>query len=188
MTENELIHIFPNEMRGRFRIAAEKIHCIQEIHLRVLRPIQLVMLGGMIYITTTGELTDQIERAAIFQREEAEMLIQYLCHDSVYAFEEEIRKGFLTISGGHRIGLAGEVVLTESGAVKTIRNITCFNIRIAHEIKGTAVGVLPYLYEEGRPLNTLIISPPGCGKTTMLRDMIRLISNGNQYGQAKMVR
>ena len=187
MTGEELLRIFPTAMQKRFCAAAKRAEEIQEIHLRVLKPIQLIILGSMKYIADSGEIVNQAGQAAVFQKQDAEAFLQYLCHDSVYAFEEEIKKGYLTIPGGHRIGLAGEVALTESGMVKTIRNISCFNIRIAHEIKGSAMNLLPYLYRSGNPVNTLLISPPGCGKTTMLRDLIRAISNGNQYGQARMV-
>lgn len=104
---------------------------------------------------------------------------------SLYAYEEELRQGFFTIQGGHRIGVTGKVVL-EQGMIKTMKYLSFLNVRIAHEIRGCADGILPYLYEEnGSKINreifhTLLISPPRCGKTTLLRDLIRQISNGNE--------
>lgn len=79
---------------------------------------------------------------------------------SLYAFEDEIRQGFLTIEGGHRVGIAGKAV-TEGSGLRTIRDISSLNIRLAHEKPGCGDPVLPWLYENGRLQNTLILSPPG---------------------------
>ena len=96
---------------------------------------------------------------------------------SLYAYEDEIRQGYLTLPGGHRIGVTGKAV-TENGQVKTLRYITSLNIRVAHEVKGCADAVLPWLYSSEGLCHTLLISPPRCGKTTLLRESIRQISNG----------
>lgn len=98
---------------------------------------------------------------------------------SLYAFEDEIRQGFLTVRGGHRIGLAGKAV-TEGQSIKTIRNISALNVRFAHQVRGCGEPVLPRLIKEGKLCHTLLISPPGGGKTTLLRDLVRLLSDG--YG------
>ena len=96
---------------------------------------------------------------------------------SMYALEEEIRNGFFTIQGGHRVGVAGKAVC-EHGKILTIRNIYSLNVRVARQKKGCAENVIPWLVQEGSIYNTLILSPPGAGKTTMLRDCIRLLSEG----------
>ena len=90
--------------------------------------------------------------------------------------------GYLTLPGGHRMGLTGEAVLTDSDRVRNIKHISCVNIRISHEIRGAADAVLLFLYRDGHFLNTLILSPPGCGKTTLLRDIVRQVSDGNSCG------
>jgi len=97
---------------------------------------------------------------------------------SLYAYEDELKQGFLTLRGGHRVGVTGRVV-TEADKVKNIRHISCINVRLSHEIKGCGDKVLPYLYNGKGILHTLIISPPRCGKTTLLRDLVRQISNGS---------
>jgi len=104
-------------------------------------------------------------------------MIQKISNYSLYAYEEDIRQGFITIKGGHRIGIAGECVM-EKGEVKTIRNISSVNIRICREIIGCSDKVMKYIVSGSRVYNTIIISPPKCGKTTMLRDIARNISNG----------
>ncbi|MBQ8730625.1 MAG: stage III sporulation protein AA, partial [Lachnospiraceae bacterium] len=91
-------------------------------------------------------------------------------------FEEEIKQGFITVNGGHRVGICGKVVLNDKN-IKTIKNISYINIRIAHEVIGCANEVIPYLRDKKLLKNTLIISPPGCGKTTLLRDIVRQMSN-----------
>ena len=79
------------------------------------------------------------------------------------------------------MGIAGKAV-TEGSGLRTIRDISSLNIRLAHEKPGCGDPVLPWLYENGRLQNTLILSPPGAGKTTLLRDVVRQVSNGNRYG------
>ena len=93
--------------------------------------------------------------------------ILHICHSSIYAYEEEIRRGYITITGGHRVGITGQVVLNDNGQVKTIKNISFINIRIAHEVIGAATNVLPYIYQGNRVNNTLIVSPPGFGKNNI---------------------
>src|SRR5205807_2250163 len=95
---------------------------------------------------------------------------------SLYRMEDELREGYITIEGGHRVGIAGKVN-TLKGSVKAIQHITFFNIRIAKEKVGAATSVLPYIYEH-HYLNTLIIGPPQTGKTTLIRDITRLIATG----------
>ncbi len=95
-----------------------------------------------------------------------------------------MRQGFLTVQGGHRVGIAGKII-PEEGRVKNFQYITSINIRISHEIKGCADSLFPAVLENGRLCHTMLISPPGCGKTTLLRDLVRQISDGNRYLDGK---
>lgn len=100
-------------------------------------------------------------------------LIKY----SYYAYEEDLAKGFITIEGGHRVGICGKAVV-KNGQTSLIKEISSMNIRFAKEIKGCSDKIAGYLVDgDGKPLSTLIVSPPGCGKTTMLRDIARSLSN-----------
>ncbi|MBQ8734095.1 MAG: stage III sporulation protein AA [Anaerotignum sp.] len=94
---------------------------------------------------------------------------------SLYAFEEELKQGYLTIEGGHRVGFCGKAVM-ENGEIRTLKQINALNIRIAREQKGWGEMILPDLMEGERFYHTLIVSPPGCGKTTLLRDIVRCLS------------
>jgi len=111
-------------------------------------------------------------------------LIDLLSNHSLYTMEEQLRRGFITVQGGHRVGIAGKVVL-DHGAIRHIRDITCFNIRVAREFPGIGAPVLPYLLDPTLHTvhQTLIVSPPQQGKTTLLRDLAMLIS----YGRLKTV-
>jgi stage III sporulation protein AA len=138
---------------------------LQEIRCRAEKPLMLLVNGRehwMKEVVGVREIREIVDRA---------------CGYSGYAFEEEIVKGYLTIEGGHRIGLTGNAVIGGEKLI-TLKYITGLNIRIAHEIKGCAEKWKFYLYENQRPCHCLIISPPGCGKTTLLRDVIRLFSDG----------
>ena len=97
--------------------------------------------------------------------------------NSIYAIQNDINNGFVVIRGGHRVGICGEVVLQDS-KIKNIKNINSMNIRVAKQIIGCADKLLPYVISNSSFSNTLIVSPPGCGKTTLLRDLIRQLSNG----------
>ena len=104
--------------------------------------------------------------------------MEYMSNYSLYAFEEEMKQGFLTIQGTpYRRGRKND--FGESG-IKTMKFISFINVRLSHQVKGCASPVLPYLYDSEEILHTLIISPPRCGKTTLLRDLIRQISNGTK--------
>jgi len=108
-------------------------------------------------------------------RDVSAMLDKFASH-SLYAFDSEIKNGFITIAGGHRVGICGRVAV-ENGRIKTIRHISGLTIRIARQVIGAAEGILPYaISDDGQAYNSLIISSPGQGKTTILRDLLRLLS------------
>ncbi len=111
----------------------------------------------------------------VLNKEDINALIARMAAYSVFAFNEEIRRGFLTLDGGFRVGICGRAVV-ENGYLKTIRDYTSVNIRVPHPIPGCGEKLMA-LYKNGFE-NTLIISPPGCGKTTLLRDVVRLLSRG----------
>lgn len=186
MVENQIFHlIFPNYL-SEIAMSLEKIRELQEIRLRVGQPILLMADNREWGITKQGEMTMQFEKSYQVLQKDLEDILMHLCHYSLYAYEEEITRGYFTISGGHRIGIAGQVVM-EGNKVRTLSPITSMNIRIAHEKKGVANRLIPYLYRNGTFQDCLLISPPGCGKTTMLRDIIRMVSEGNEFSRGKCV-
>ena len=178
----KLLQLFPMENRDFWKQVAGMEREIQEIRLRAAKPVIVLMKGREWYLDQDGRFTDKQELACRISEDELEGILQHICHYSLYAFEDELRQGFITVRGGHRVGVAGQVVLEADGGVRTIKHISYMNIRVAHEVKGAADKLLPFVYVAGHLKNVLIISPPGCGKTTLLRDLIRQISDGNPYG------
>lgn len=187
MEKDEILHMFPASLRGLFERAALDPEKLQEIRLRAGKPVILVRMQQEVYLTREGQLTGEVDAARIMEARELEQVMQHICSYSIYAYTDEIRQGYLTLPGGHRVGVAGQVVLEDENRIRTIKNIRYLNIRIAHEIKGAAKSVVPEVYEGGRFCNTLILSPPGCGKTTLLRDLVREISTGNGWGKGMSV-
>lgn len=157
---------------------------VQEIRIRAEKPVFLFQAGKELVLCRNGTAV-KAEEASESEYVTAKTaligeILSIISRHSLYAFEDEIRQGFLTIEGGHRIGLSGKAVLEEQG-LRTIRDISGLNIRLAHQRPGCADPVMPWLYEKGRLQNTLFLSPPGAGKTTMLRDVIRQVSDGNRF-------
>ena len=178
----ELLQLFPADRRS-FWSAVLREKGLQEIRLRTDKPAAVILEGKEFFVSRAGALTRLWQEAHLPGRAEMEGLLNHICHYSPYAYEDELCQGYLTVEGGHRIGITGQAVLEKDGSIRTIRNISCINIRISHQIKGAADNLLPFLYEGGRVKNVLIISPPGCGKTTLLRDLVRRVSDGNPYGE-----
>jgi stage III sporulation protein AA len=176
-----LLQLFSVPLRER--LATLPIHVldeIQEIRVRELRPLEIGWGRRYGFVSKAGGLCDDPAQAYRPDREDCAMLLEMLTQHSLYTFEEELRKGFITIMGGHRVGLAGRTVL-EQGKVKLLKDISSFNIRIAKEQKGCGAKVLPFITDssgEGGIHHTLIVSPPQQGKTTMIRDLVRIISSG----------
>lgn len=137
---------------------------INEIRLRT---------GNNIILKFSGR---EIVTKYVVSKEDILNILLGISKNSIYSIQNDINNGFLTIKGGHRVGVTGEVVI-EEGRIKNIKNISSMNIRIAREIKGSANKLIGYVVNGNSISNTLIVSPPGCGKTTMLRDLIRQISN-----------
>lgn len=157
--------IFPLEIKRK--IESVGVDKVQEIRIRINKPI-IVYIGG-----------NEIILDKKINKDEMKYIIQRISNYSIYAYEEEIKQGFITLKGGHRVGLAGECVADNDG-IKTIKNISSLNIRISREVIGCSRNILKYIVKENKVRNTLIISPPKCGKTTMLRDITRVLSNGDK--------
>lgn len=160
---------------------------LQEVRIRVGQPVFVYMDGSewrLDHALRPQQVMQQTTRPGDLYFADSRLIKDILgifSGHSLYAFEDEMRQGFLTVEGGHRVGISGKVVLGDHG-IRTIKDISSLNIRIAHERPGCADMVLPWIYEDGEVLNTLFLSPPGAGKTTILRDAIRQISDGNLHG------
>lgn len=115
----------------------------------------------------------------IVMPQEVQQIFEKICENSIYSYKKQICEGFITLKGGHRVGITGNCVF-EEGKVININYISSLNFRIAREKRECSNNIIPYIVDlENKDIfNTLIASKPGCGKTTVLRDIIRKISNG----------
>lgn len=167
-----------NILAARIRkvVEAERLDYdkLQEIRLRTGQPLLLLYDGKERVLPAAQKQKHIVTKAEIKET------LEYSSHYSLYAYEHEIRQGFLTVEGGHRVGVAGKAIL-EQEKVKSMQYISSVNIRMSHEIPGCANGLLPMITKNREVCHTLIISPPCGGKTTLLRDLIRQISDGNSY-------
>ena len=154
---------------------------VTEIRLRVDKPVIIQEAGQERFLAPDGSLVRDISLAYRPNRRDMAATLELLADHSLHAFLEEIKNGFITMPGGHRVGVSGQCVV-EDGRVKTVKNITSLCFRAARQIKGCAGPLMDYIKspgsEGGGIYHTMIISPPGCGKTTLLRDMVRLLSDG----------
>ncbi|MBD7914479.1 stage III sporulation protein AA [Clostridium sp. Sa3CUN1] len=164
INEDEILRVLPldisNEIKGY--LINEPL---QEIRIKANKPIIVNLSNKEVILDRIATIND------------LKQILVRISNYSLYAYEEEIKQGYITIKGGHRIGMAGECVISQ-GEVKTIRNISSINIRICREVKGSSNEIMKFIVSKDRIYNTLIISPPKCGKTTILRDIARNISNG----------
>ena len=171
MDANQIQNLFASNVRQLLVDADLDYDKLYEIRLRVGRPLFLTYDGGECF------LRQKDTEPYLVTREDLKETLEYVSGYSLYAYEDEIRQGFLSVQGGHRVGVTGKVIL-DGNRVRGMKYISCINVRLAHEIQGCAGGVMPYIQTREQIMHTLIVSPPRCGKTTLLRDIIRQMSNG----------
>lgn len=184
---DELLKIFSSKIRSLLSKLDINYELLQEIRLRVNSPLFVIYDNQEYTITCDGKLSKSIENSFYIDANEIKESMEYISNFSFYAFEDEIRQGFITISGGHRIGISGKVIL-DNEKIRSMKYISFINVRLSHQVKGCADKVMPFLYNNtGDCFHTLIISPPRCGKTTLLRDVIRQLSEGNSRYPGLMI-
>ncbi|MCL2587265.1 MAG: Flp pilus assembly complex ATPase component TadA [Firmicutes bacterium] len=155
--------ILPTELRESFeRLPLREVN---EIRLRANSPVVICINGR-----------NMLVEGIIVTRADLDTILHKASNYSIYSVNEQLKQGFITIRGGIRIGISAQIV-SERGEVLSVKNIQSLNIRIPHEIRNCSYPILNYIFENPKPLKTLIISPPGCGKTTILRDLAAQISD-----------
>ena len=163
-----ILQYFPNNIKETIlqAISISLGEFVEEIRIRQSRPITL-KIGQEVMI---------LEH--VITKEEINEIFERICENSIYSYKKEICEGFITIKGGHRVGITGTAVIDEK--IKNINYISSLNFRIAREKKGSSKEIIKHVINqnENTIFNTLIISPPGGGKTTVLRDILRNLSNG----------
>ena len=166
-------NLFAGNIRKLLLEAAQNYERIYEIRLRVGRPVFLCYDGGEKFLRTK-------DAPYLVTRQDLKETLEYISGYSLYACEDELRQGYISVQGGHRVGVTGKVIL-DQGNIRSIKYISCVNVRLAHQILGCADAVMPFIRNKENICHTLLISPPGCGKTTLLRDMVRQIKIGRAH-------
>lgn len=163
----EVLNYLPKNIRESILRSSNQIQNTEEIRFRANRNIMLKIGQNEVKINQTITTNEILE------------ILQRICDNSIYTYQNQICNGYITIKGGHRVGITGNVVVKD-GQVINISHIYSLNIRIARQIIGCSNKALQYIlnYRDNSIYNTILISPPGRGKTTLLRDCIRSISNG----------
>lgn len=176
--EERLLRLFPpplSRLLGQLPVWNE----VEEVRLKGERPLLVRLAQEDFFVSPSGSLLKRPDGAYQVTLEEINKVLNAASGASLYAFEEELRGGYITLQGGHRLGLTGRAVL-DNGRIRTLKYISGINLRVAREVLGAAGGVVPFVITGSPPrvCHTLIISPPRAGKTTFLRDLIRQLSDG----------
>ena len=177
--ERDILRFISPDLRNAIRrMSVRDLMGTEEIRFRVNKPIMIQNYKGSFFLDASGELKTKAENSVFVNQEQIVKTLELISENSIYAFQDEIRNGYITLRGGHRVGITGKAVLDGTG-IKNLKDISGLNIRISREIKGCSSEILKYIVQgENDIYNTLIISPPKCGKTTILRDIARSISDG----------
>ncbi|MGN1304230.1 MAG: ATPase, T2SS/T4P/T4SS family [Oscillospiraceae bacterium] len=172
---HSLLQYFPEWLR------APIIECgaeLTEIRLRREKPIILMQNSDMNFIDSKGQITRVPDSSCIkLSSPETDSFFYTICRNSVHSFQEDICSGFITLSGGHRVGLCGTAVFRD-GKISNIKNISGFNVRISREVIGSSEEIINKVFCAGAK-SVLIAGLPSSGKTTILRDLCRIL--GNRY-------
>lgn len=209
MRKSKISHLLGNTLKRIYEKAQFDEEYVQEIRIRINGPFLVMYKGEEWILDSEGKKAAFPECGYRIQQKDLKDTMSFVSDYSVYAFEGELSQGYLTVEGGHRVGVAGKVITggtgkyglagfltanaNSTGATSSgnsasgnvyggirMKYITYMNIRVAHQVKGCASKLLPYIIERGQVYHTLIISAPCCGKTTILRDLIRQISTGTE--------
>ena len=175
-----LPYLIPSIRAILMKLEAEKLDNLQEIRMRAGKPLMVFYGGRDLFVTVNGEISSDIREAYMVAQNEIIKSLELMSENSVYAFQEEIKSGYLTLRGGHRVGLSGRVIVQE-GQIRNIKDFNSLNIRVAREVYGCSSKLVRFIIKSSDDIyNTLIIGPPQSGKTTILRDAARLLSNGGE--------
>ena len=177
--KRDIMPLLSNEIaRILNRVDLCSLELLEEIRLRADKPLMLQNYSGDWFVNTDGLLGAVPAKSYIVRQEDIIRTVELMSENSIYAFQDEIKNGYITIRGGHRIGIAGKVVL-DGSLVRNIKDISGLNIRLSNQVIGCSDKIIRYLIGNNSSIyNTLIISPPQCGKTTILRDIARALSDG----------
>jgi stage III sporulation protein AA len=171
---DEILSYFPSELSEIQSVNQNIWNTVEEIRIRIGQTICIRQHSSESFLSH------------VITEKDIMKILENFSDNSIYSVQSNINNGYITIRGGHRIGISGTSII-EDTTIKNIKYISSLNIRIAREIKGCSESLLNYIIEDNMFKNSIIISPPGCGKTTILRDLVRYISNGYRNMNGKNI-
>lgn len=181
---DEVVRLLPESIRLALSSCDRSlVDSIREIHLRVGAPMLISLAAGNFFISPSGKLSP-CPVGSLITKEVMSECVKRLCGGSVYSFEDTVRCGYIPLEGGFRIGVAGELYISADGK-ESVGGISSLNIRIPHRVPDAAAPLLP-LFEKGEPCGVLVYSPPGGGKTTLLRDLASKLASGRVAAPLKV--
>ena len=187
-TWRQILPYLPFDIRELLDKCSEQhMERLEELRLQPETPVLCRFADGEAALCTDGSFsTVDAANVRLVSRADMRKIVLLLADSSLYALEEELRRGYITLPGGHRAGICGRAVL-EHGHVRTLKDISSINIRLARSIQGNGGQLLPQLVDDmGNIWPTLIVSPPRAGKTTLLRDLARIISDGENVSPQRV--
>lgn len=172
-TFSDLLTALPERIRTRvLEVDTDKL---LEIRMRRGESLCAVFKSGCYLITPSGSLSRDNKNSLIVTEADIKRALELITNFSLYAYENEIKNGFVTLPGGHRVGVCGEAA-SSSGKITHLKSIQSLNYRFAREVPGCSDSIMDRILAGTEIKNTLIVSPPMCGKTTLLRDIARNLS------------
>jgi stage III sporulation protein AA len=177
--QNDILLCLASNIRNIIKkIPYHILQPVEEIRLRVNKPLMLYDNKMGWFVTQEGQFSEDEFCGYMVTQNDINQTLELMSDSSIYAIQEELKNGFITIPGGHRVGITGKVI-SSNHKISFIKDISGMNIRISKQIIGAADSVMKHIIRGSNGVNnTLIISPPQCGKTTMLRDIARQLSYG----------
>lgn len=161
--------VLPGHLRDDLHtLGRDRLEALEELRLRRGFPMTALLPEGELELKSLPVGEDELRQ-----------VIENATQSSAHTALDRVRQGFVTLRGGHRVGMCGSVV-KDDGRIVTLRELSSLSVRVARSIAGLAEPLLPELMEDGRFLSTLVLAPPGAGKTTFLRDLVRTLSDGER--------
>lgn len=171
--DKDIIGYFPDRLKNSLK---NVVSDMTEIRLRREQPLVLMKNSEMFFVTYDGEIIRQLDNSCIkISSVEMDSIFYAFCRNSVHSFQEEICNGFITLEGGHRVGICGTAVYN-NGKISNIKNISSMNLRLSREIIGAGENIYNRVFSSSLK-NLLVAGEPSSGKTTVLRDLCRLLGN-----------
>lgn len=179
--EKEIYQFLPQPLQKACDAQESLVPELTEIHFRIHQPVLCLTACREYAVTRQGRFCevqkpDRKEELFCISEEQMESMLDQAMQYSMYAYQGQLKSGYLTLPGGNRLGVMGEAVYSPQTGCQ-FRNITFLTLRLRHEVQGCGQRIVAGFQRQEDWRNTLLVSPPGCGKTTLLRDMVRLLSD-----------